>query len=294
MIPYDCPHCEHHMELPDEFAGERATCTRCGIPFAVPEGPAEDVNASVWAEVYGQRTSGDTVSDVPASREARTAEPADGPELPDWVNERLELSQQRLGPYFWTLAYFMPPAALLWALLLPIRHPQKKSAIVMPLVWMMVLGGIGFAGAYLTPMITEQLGQAEAVAPDAKPAMQSGSAEPAAVLRPGYINVATLQPGEMYRVMKKGVPIQDSPSEGDGVFQRIVMYELPVGGIFQVVRVHRVQGQAWYQVIVTDGRQNLYMWINFRNLSRAGIEPVAPPTLAQPIPPLSAPIRRLF
>jgi hypothetical protein len=56
------------------------------------------------------------------------------PPVPEAASEEFK----KLGCLYWLLVFFFCPGALIWGFVLPKNHPQRKMAILVPLVFMVV------------------------------------------------------------------------------------------------------------------------------------------------------------
>lgn len=74
-IPVACPHCEHDFEIPDEFAGIKGKCPRCGEAFRAPKTsppppPAEPGDENVEAELPAEIDAGESPIEPPPEEPA--------------------------------------------------------------------------------------------------------------------------------------------------------------------------------------------------------------------------------
>lgn len=147
MIEMDCPHCGHHLRIPDKYAGRKGGCVHCKGRFQLPEAPQSpqfDVTAQGGAPPFQQETiPGDVLPDdefMPRSLSSLERMDIDaGAGLSPAFEKAEQESRARavetaygpegLGCLFWGLAFHLPPVALVWALTLPKEHESKKRAI---------------------------------------------------------------------------------------------------------------------------------------------------------------------
>jgi len=141
MIKMNCPHCGHQLRIRSKFAGKQGLCKHCEGVIDVPntyadapdesnEGPANDVgtlstkmaDATALADLMADDSPEPVAAPVPLSSTKSTK-----------ILARSE-AYKPLGCLYWFLAIFLTPAALIWGILLPSGHPQKKLAILVPVV----------------------------------------------------------------------------------------------------------------------------------------------------------------
>ncbi len=139
MFELDCPHCGHHLRIHEGYAGKTGKCRHCQAPIQVPLAPKppESETPPLGAGAFEQTPINHTG--------LATLEAAD-----DWapppVPEEPAEEFKKLGCLYWLLAIFLTPGALIWGIVLPKGHPQRKMAILVPIVFMAV--GLLLAGAF--------------------------------------------------------------------------------------------------------------------------------------------------
>lgn len=121
MIELNCPHCGHQMRMEKKHAGRRGACKYCHGRFQIPtgEGPVPGWTPQVQPAILADSSRGGE-----GLGEVHEAAPSGRPEG----------EFEGPGFLFWGLAILVPPAALLWALLMPKAHPAKKAALFVPAV----------------------------------------------------------------------------------------------------------------------------------------------------------------
>jgi len=151
MIEYNCPHCNHLLRIKSKYAGQRGGCKHCGGVFVVPE-----TNSSGQAPSQDAVPAGgspiDTMDDLPALDPAFAQQMADQPvervepstALEDLMNEPMVAAEtaplppprkarisddEPLGCVFWGTAFLIPPAGLVWSIMIPAGHPHKVRGI---------------------------------------------------------------------------------------------------------------------------------------------------------------------
>jgi hypothetical protein len=153
MIKMNCPHCGHQLRIRSKFAGRQGQCKHCEGVIDVPntyaeaadepdEGPANDVgtlstkmaDATALADLLADDDP-QPVEPPPGLAEPPSPAPGD-PEKSTKILARAE-SFKPLGCLYWLLVIFLTPAALIWGIVLPSGHPQKKLAIVVPIALML-------------------------------------------------------------------------------------------------------------------------------------------------------------
>ncbi len=119
MIELRCPVCNHILRIDDRFAGKQGQCKHCHGVVLVPD---------CAQEAGTQSTSlASLLEEPPGAVPARTA-PVTVEADPGAVVAPVQF--KRLGCLFWLLVLFLTPAALVWAIILPSGHPQKKMGII--------------------------------------------------------------------------------------------------------------------------------------------------------------------
>lgn len=290
MIEYLCPHCQHRMEIPEKFAGERGTCTMCAIPFTVPASAQKNESDSqdIWNELHGGGSD-------PRRRQIATAAPGAPPlegrpelqggaaELPDFVSKyRGYKPESSVGPAFWAIAYIFPPVAIVWALALPNDHPQKKIALLAPFAWLVLLVSVLGGVQYIYGRISASQ-EREAAARAYVPVETEPTPDP----RAKFFDVSKLDIGLVYRVAQP-IKMYRYYAPKAGLASMLYTVELPAGGMFRIVNARfPKRNSPWYLVLVSDGNAEGYMWIHWRNLLRKDLEVIGELTFMNPVLPLS-------
>lgn len=123
-IEMPCPHCGRKLSIPDSFAGQKGGCIHCKGRFTVPDAPAADLGllgddfAPMSPSALEQMDIDDGGELSPAFAEAAQA-----------ASVQAVSAAERLGCFFWGLAFHLPPVALVWALFLPKGHSQKAVGL---------------------------------------------------------------------------------------------------------------------------------------------------------------------
>lgn len=175
MIEMKCPHCAHQMRIESKHAGRRGACKYCHGRFQIPTGEdpvpdsTPDLQPSLVADSSGVHEDAEGLQqDLSAS------------------GEHSEDDLQEPGALFWVIAFFVPPAAFIWALLMPRERPHKKAAVLVPagLMLLTLLISVAFVvvagtmGSSL-PQAVEELdrvseGTRNTPGPDAGPKLPQG------------------------------------------------------------------------------------------------------------------------
>jgi len=90
-------------------------CKNCGTEYE---------EGAKFCPSCGKPIAEQTTPPTPPQQQAQTS---GGPKQPS----------KKLGCLFWGLAIFLSPFALIWALTLDKNHPQKKSAIIVPSIFLL-------------------------------------------------------------------------------------------------------------------------------------------------------------
>ena len=53
MLAMNCPHCNHHLQIPEQYAGQQGKCMRCGQPIVAPVVVPEGASAAQSNDPYG-------------------------------------------------------------------------------------------------------------------------------------------------------------------------------------------------------------------------------------------------
>ena len=142
-IELKCPNCGHQLRISSRYAGKRGVCKHCKGDVDVPPASVQAV-----APIRGEAFAPDdelVLDDAPALRGLAAAgmSEADAKSL-----ENLNIDdnwqppppvsapgsavggEKRLGVIFWLVLAIFTPAALIWAILLPSGHSQKRMAVI--------------------------------------------------------------------------------------------------------------------------------------------------------------------
>lgn len=164
MIVFPCPHCGRTLRVEQSFAGKRGRCKYCKGEVLAPLGSTEAPSPS--ADLAPPPPPPADLAPPPPPAEIPPPLPADdGSALPGQLPP-LQVSPpvqsyavpsqgaaivyasagprpapyQRLGALYWVLLFLFTPAAFIIALLLPKGHPQKRMAILIPVIlWTVAL-----------------------------------------------------------------------------------------------------------------------------------------------------------
>jgi hypothetical protein len=147
MIEINCPHCGHQLRIRAAYRGKHGKCKHCGGRVDVPaDAESSDTLNTLPNELpkpIGEEST--ALADLVADGENPNptpppAQPAE-PELQfDAFPPPRHQRHKPLGVLYWLLAIFLTPAALIWGIVLPSGHPQKRMAILVPII----LIGAGF------------------------------------------------------------------------------------------------------------------------------------------------------
>lgn len=142
MIEMNCPHCGHQLRVRSKYAGRQGQCRHCQGFVDVPNTYADILDEpergpSDVSTVSPQLAASTALADLMADDEPEPVAPtlpmpADA--MASLLDEPPPQFYAPLGGYYWLLAVIVAPAALVRGFLLPNAHPQKKQAIIVPLV----------------------------------------------------------------------------------------------------------------------------------------------------------------
>lgn len=148
-IELKCPNCGHQLRISSKYAGKRGVCKHCKGTVDVPEAPAPE-QASIRGEAFApdDATAGKEVF-VSDNEEGLSGLAAMGMSAEDAkALETLNIDdnwqppppaaasgggidgEKPLGVLFWLVLVIFTPAALIWAIVLPSGHSQKRMAII--------------------------------------------------------------------------------------------------------------------------------------------------------------------
>jgi predicted Zn finger-like uncharacterized protein len=142
MLIAQCPACHARYKVPDEVAGRRAKCKKCGQPFQVPEPPPDSGRLSLTA--ITPPGEGSTVR-LRVDKPQRTAKAEKGVRLRGEAEEKQEAAPGVWGPFIRDLA------SCLWAPVRPVNLPPFLIAwflltIAKPGLWsFLICAPVGLA-----------------------------------------------------------------------------------------------------------------------------------------------------
>ena len=160
MITMNCPNCGHLLRIHRRYAGRQGKCKHCNAKVDVP--------ATTPSEPPPAPPSGSGLSAV---ADLQIDEDWQPPKMPEGgvagAGASIE-EYKRLGCLYWGCVILLTPVALIWGLVLPKGHPQKKMAVLVPAILMAVsllLVVILFAGLSMFFVSMRDLVEEAAVAP---------------------------------------------------------------------------------------------------------------------------------
>lgn len=131
MFELDCPNCGHHLRIHEGYAGRRGKCRHCQAPIQVPEAPKAP-------EPETPKLGAGRFARTPVDHTGLAALEAADEWTPPPVPEEPAEEFKKLGCLYWFVAIFFCPGALIWGIVLPKGHPQRKMAIFVPIVFMVI------------------------------------------------------------------------------------------------------------------------------------------------------------
>ncbi len=142
MIEMNCPHCGHLLRVRSKYAGKQGQCKHCQGLVDVPNtyavtaeaadnGPSDVGTAS--AKLAASTALADLMADDGPKPVAPTL-PMTADAMASLTDEPIPQFHAPLSRFYWLLAIIVAPAAFVWGIFLPQSHPQKKLAVLVPVV----------------------------------------------------------------------------------------------------------------------------------------------------------------
>lgn len=162
-----CKHCQGFVDVPNTYAAEveeEARRAAAELPTTPINRPAKPEKGTALADLMADGApAAESPIEKPPREESTALDDLKFDDAPGSVKPTVPMPPEaidsitgddapakppykRLGCLYWFLAIFVTPAALIWGILLPSGHPQKKMAIVVPiaLIGVGVLLSVGF------------------------------------------------------------------------------------------------------------------------------------------------------